>query len=48
MGVLEKGAVYFRFLNLLILMILISGCYDSEDIDRRTIVSPIGIEFPAR
>lgn len=44
MVVLEKGAVYFRFLNLLILMILISGCYDSEDIDRRTIVSPIGID----
>lgn len=44
MLVLEKRAIYCRFLNFLILMILISGCYDSEDIDRRTIVSPIGID----
>lgn len=44
MLVLEKRAIYCRFLNFLILMILISGCYDSEDVDRRTIVSPIGID----
>lgn len=44
MLVLEKRAICCRLLNFLILMSLISGCYDSEDIDRRTIVSPIGID----
>lgn len=41
MLILKKNAAYCLLLSFLI---LISGCYDSEDIDRRVIVNPIGID----
>jgi Ger(x)C family germination protein len=41
MLILKKKAACCLLLSFLI---LISGCYDSEDIDRRVIVNPIGID----
>lgn len=41
MLVLNKRAIYCLLMSF---VILISGCYDSEDIDRRAIVSTIGID----
>ncbi len=38
---MEKKLLCFLLLSILT---IISGCYDSEDIDRRMIVSPIGID----
>lgn len=41
MLILKKKAAYCLLISFLV---LISGCYDSEDIDRRVIVNPIGID----
>ena len=42
--------LFLKFISLVLILALtvVSGCFDSEDLDRRMIVSPIGIDSQSR